>query len=110
MGKQDLDVCSLRLSGEHKLTRYSHKKDMTTGKVTLVGSIEAPAGGDHPRWVELHPNGHYLYALMEGGNNIAQYVIDDATHLPVFTHQTWPLIPSGNLASCIWLVKTKLIF
>jgi len=32
---------------------------------------------------------------MEGGNNLAQYVIDTATHLPVFTHQTWPLIPSG---------------
>ena len=74
---------------------WTHKKD-SEGKLTLVGSIDAPTPGDHPRWVELHPSGKYLYALMEAGNNLAVYVIDEKTHLPVFTHITYPLVPPGK--------------
>ncbi|KAK8245356.1 carboxy-cis,cis-muconate cyclase [Phyllosticta capitalensis] len=74
---------------------WTHKKDAQTGQLTLVGSLDAPDPGDHPRWVEMHPSGNYLYALMEAGNNVAEYVIDPQTHLPVFTHRTWPLIPPG---------------
>lgn len=76
---------------------WTHKKDAQTGQLTLVGSLDAPDPGDHPRWVEMHPSGNYLYALMEAGNNVAEYVIDPQTHLPVFTHRTWPLIPPGML-------------
>ncbi|KAL5346182.1 hypothetical protein ACLOAV_009215 [Pseudogymnoascus australis] len=72
---------------------WTHKKD-ADGTLTLVGSVDAPAPGDHPRWVELHPSG-YLYALMEAGNRVAVYVIDEATHMPVFTHITYPLVPPG---------------
>lgn len=75
---------------------WTHKKDSETGKLTLVGSLDAPSPGDHPRWVAIHPSGHYLYALMEAGNNLAVYVIDEKTHLPVFTHTTYPLIPPGK--------------
>ncbi|KAF2803384.1 3-carboxy-cis,cis-mucoante lactonizing enzyme [Mytilinidion resinicola] len=74
---------------------WTHKKDSETGHLTLVGSVDAPASGDHPRWVEIHPSGKYLYALMEGGNNLAVYVIDEKTYMPVFTHITYPLIPPG---------------
>lgn len=75
---------------------WTHKKDVTTGTLTLVGSVDAPEAGDHPRWVEIHPSGKYLYALMEAGNNLAVYVIDEQTHLPVFTHITYPLVPPGK--------------
>jgi carboxy-cis,cis-muconate cyclase len=74
---------------------WTHKKDSETGKLSLVGSVDAPAPGDHPRWVEIHPSGAYLYVLMEAGNNLAIYVIDQQTHMPVFTHLTYPLIPPG---------------
>ena len=73
---------------------WTHKKD-SEGKLTTVGSVGAPAANDHPRWVELHPSGVYLYALMESGNRLGVYVIDEKTHLPVFTHITYPLIPPG---------------
>lgn len=76
---------------------WTHKKDSETGKLTLVGSIDAPLPSDHPRWVEMHPNGNYLYALMEVGNRLAVYVIDEHTHMPVFTHITYPLIPPGAI-------------
>lgn len=75
---------------------WTHKKDSQSGKLTLVGSIDAPAPGDHPRWVTIHPSGAYLYALMEAGNRLAVYVIDERSNLPVFTHITYPLIPPGT--------------
>ncbi|MCJ1415032.1 hypothetical protein MMC32_001362 [Xylographa parallela] len=74
---------------------WTHKKDSETGHLTLVGSLSASSTGDHPRWVEIHPSGMYLYVLMEAGNNLAVYVIDERTHMPVFTHMTYPLVPPG---------------
>ena len=66
---------------------------MRTGELTLVGSVEAPSPGDHPRWVEIHPSDAYLYVLMEGGNRICVYIIDETTHMPVYTRTHYPLIP-----------------
>ncbi|EWG42095.1 muconate cycloisomerase [Fusarium verticillioides 7600] len=54
-----------------------------------------PDARDHPRWVAMHPTGNYLYALMEKGNRICEYLIDPATRLPVYTHKHYPLIPPG---------------
>lgn len=75
---------------------WTHIKDPKTGELALVDCLEAPDAGDHPRWVEMHPSGKYLYALMEAGNRLAVYVIDERTHKPVFTHITYPLLPSGT--------------
>jgi carboxy-cis,cis-muconate cyclase len=83
---------------------WTHKKDSETGKLTLVGCLEAPAPNDHPRWVEIHPSGKYLYVLMEAGNRLGVYVIDEHTHLPVFTQITYPLVPPGsNPFTIFWL-------
>lgn len=74
---------------------WTHKKDARTGTLETAGRLEAPAPGDHPRWVEMHRGGKYLYALMEAGNRLCEYVIDQQTHLPVYTHRAFPLIPPG---------------
>lgn len=76
---------------------WTHKKDPETGLLTLANCVEAPDPKDHPRWVAIHPSGKYLYVLMEAGNRLAVYVIDEGTHFPVFTHITYPLIPPGIL-------------
>lgn len=73
---------------------WTHRKQ-PDGTVELVGSVDAPDPGDHPRWVAMHPTGQYLYALMEAGNRLCEYVIDPATHTPIYTHHSYPLIPSG---------------
>ncbi|KAK4986617.1 hypothetical protein LTR28_001972, partial [Elasticomyces elasticus] len=78
---------------------WCHKKDKKTGELELVGKTEAPGLKDHPRWVEMHASGKYLYVLMEAGNRLAVYVIDERTHMPVFTHHTYPLIPPGSIPS-----------
>jgi hypothetical protein len=75
---------------------WCHKK-IEEGKMETVGYTEAPAPKDHPRWVEMHPSGNYLYALMEGGNRLCEYVIDPQTKLPIWTYKTYPLIPPGKL-------------
>ncbi|KKA19311.1 Muconate cycloisomerase [Rasamsonia emersonii CBS 393.64] len=74
---------------------WTHKKDPETGTLTLVDCIDAPSPDDHPRWVAIHPTGNYLYVLMENGNRLAVYVIDEHRHVPVFTRLTYPLIPPG---------------
>lgn len=74
---------------------WTHRKDDDgSGRLTLVDCLEAPSPDDHPRWVEMHPSGQYLYALMEAGNRLAVYVLD-RNHIPVFTHITYPLLPEG---------------
>lgn len=78
---------------------WVHKKkspgSTTDGDMELVGAVECESPKDHPRWVAMHPTGKYLYALMESGNRLCEYVIDPATHLPVYTHHSFPLIPPG---------------
>ncbi|TVY23078.1 Carboxy-cis,cis-muconate cyclase [Lachnellula hyalina] len=56
---------------------WTHKRDPETGHLALVGCLEAPDPLDHPRWVAIHPSGAYLYVLMEAGNRLAVYVIDE---------------------------------
>ncbi|KAL7932725.1 hypothetical protein V8C35DRAFT_306567 [Trichoderma chlorosporum] len=75
---------------------WVHRKiDPAKPELELVGSVDCPDPRDHPRWVAIHPSGSYLYALMEKGNRICEYLIDPATHMPVFTHRHYPLIPPG---------------
>lgn len=76
---------------------WTHKKK-ENGSVELVDFVDAPKKSDQPRWVEMHSSGRYLYALMEAGNNLAVYVIDEKTRKPVFTGITYPLVPPGKLS------------
>lgn len=86
---------------------WTHKKDSQSGKLSLVGSVDAPAPAGQPRWVEIHPNGRHLYVLMESGNNLAVYEIDQNTQLPAFTQVTYPLIPPGMRGGSYILSLTR---
>ena len=74
---------------------WCHKKIDDEGRLETVGFTEAEGKKDHPRWVECHPNGKFLYVLMEAGNRVCEYVVDPKTRLPVYTNRSWPLIPPG---------------
>ncbi|PHH58883.1 hypothetical protein CDD82_2625 [Ophiocordyceps australis] len=75
---------------------WVHRRRDAAPDLDLVGSIDAPAPDDHPRWVAMHPSGNYLYALMESGNRICQFAIDSDSHMPVFTDKSFPLVPEGT--------------
>jgi len=81
---------------------WCHKKDAKTGMLALVGFVEAPKERDQPRWVAIHPSGKRLYALMEHGNTLAEYVIDSRTGLPVYTHKSYPLVPKCKPLASKW--------
>lgn len=72
---------------------WCHAKDPHTGLVRTVGNLDAPNPHDQPRWLAMHPSGNYLYALMEHGNTLAQYLIDPSSHMPVYTYVSFPLVP-----------------
>ena len=84
---------------------WCHAKDLASGKLELVGFVEAPKDHDQPRWVAMHPSGKYLYALMEHGNTLAEYVIDPRTRLPVHTYRSFPLVPK-----CVSELSGLLVF
>lgn len=75
---------------------WTHQRNSQTGYLTLVTCLDAPDPGDHPRWIELHPSDMYLYVLMEAGNRLAQYTLDENTRVPKFTGDVYPLIPPGH--------------
>jgi carboxy-cis,cis-muconate cyclase len=77
-------------------TLWTHSVNKTTGEVTLVDSVDGPVTGADPRHVTVHPEGQYLYVILEGANELAQYSIDNATGIPYSKNVTYPLIPSGT--------------
>ena len=88
---------------------WTHKKN-ADGTLELVGFVNAPASNDHPRWVEISKNDAYLYVLMEAGNRLCVYVIDETTHLPVWTRTSYPLIPPGMDASFPKMYRSDVVF
>jgi carboxy-cis,cis-muconate cyclase len=74
---------------------WCHRKD-ESGLLSLVGSIEAPKKGDHPRWAAMHPSGKHLYVLMEAGNTLEMYTVNE-THMPVHANESYPLVPPCQL-------------
>ena len=85
---------------------WTHKKN-ADGTLELVDQVGAPRKGDQPRWVEISKNGKYLYALMEAGNMLSQYVIDEKTHKPVYTGMSYPLVPPGKTLATFHLLNDQ---
>jgi len=48
----------------------------SSGQINEVGRIRMPNTGMHPRHLAVHPNGTYLYVVMEAGNALAQVRLD----------------------------------
>lgn len=77
-------------------TLWTHKVDRKTGELSLLSSIPGPTPGADPRHVAVHSGGTYLYVVLEGSNQLAQYSIDSDTGIPFFENVTYPLIPAGK--------------
>jgi carboxy-cis,cis-muconate cyclase len=73
------------------------------GKVTEVGRLKMEKAEMHPRHLAAHPNGKYLYVLMEKINAIHQFDLDDVTGVAVKDAQSHSLIPEGTSAQAIYL-------
>lgn len=91
-------------------TLWTHKVDNATGELTFVSSISGPVTGADPRHVTVHPEGQYLYVILEGANKLAQYTIDPGTGIPSFENVTYPLIPFNASNSDYWSDEVALSF
>src|SRR3954470_24309296 len=62
---------------------YSFRFDSKTGDIEKIGAV---AEVDNPSWVAIHPNGKFLYAVSELGNDgksngrITAFAIDPITY------------------------------
>ncbi|KAI1843007.1 hypothetical protein JX266_010860 [Neoarthrinium moseri] len=89
---------------------WTHSIDATTGEVAFVANITAPTSGADPRHVTVHPNGKFLYVVLEGSSQVAQYSIDQSTGIPSFSNVTYPLLSSGEEAADFWADEVALSF
>ncbi|KAK0457320.1 Lactonase, 7-bladed beta-propeller-domain-containing protein [Desarmillaria tabescens] len=76
--------------------------DVATGELTDVATLAAPSEGNNPRHLTVHPNGEYLYVILEEANEVAQYSIDWQTHQPVYSNVSYSLLPPGSNVSTHW--------
>lgn len=91
-------------------TLWTHSIDQETGEVTLVANLTAPSSSAHPRHATVHPNGKYIYVVLEGSSQIAQYTLDETTGIPSFQNVTYPLLSSGEDAQNYWADEVALSF
>lgn len=65
-------------------TLWTHTIDRATGEVAFLANLTGPSPGSDPRHVVVHPAGNFLYVILEGASQLAQYTIDQETGLPAF--------------------------
>ncbi|KAH7381068.1 carboxy-cis,cis-muconate cyclase [Cadophora sp. MPI-SDFR-AT-0126] len=78
------------------------------GLVSLVDRYDLPKAGMHPRHLAAHPDGKYLYVLMEHENTLVEYEVDEKTGAPVKESQTFSLLPEGKNSSGYWSAEVML--
>ncbi|KAI9934543.1 hypothetical protein ASPWEDRAFT_117557 [Aspergillus wentii DTO 134E9] len=71
---------------------WVHSYDATNNQVTTIQHIDVTG---NPRHLVVHPGGHYVYVLLESGNEVAVYSRDSQTGKITNTNTTFSTIPSG---------------
>ncbi|KAI0006891.1 Lactonase, 7-bladed beta-propeller-domain-containing protein [Xylariaceae sp. FL0662B] len=85
---------------------WSHTVDLDTGELSYPGQSDAPSEGSDPRHIVVHPKGQYLYVVLEGSSEVAQYATDRWGGLTL--KGTWPLIEEGEKAGDYWADEVAL--
>jgi len=80
---------------------WTHAVAPSTGQVTYVANLTGPSARSDPRHVTVHPGGKWLYVVLEGSNQIAQYAIS-SSGVPSFKSPSYPLVPPGKQGSSYW--------
>ncbi|KAL8383447.1 hypothetical protein RB595_010579 [Gaeumannomyces hyphopodioides] len=90
-GDNDELIYSADLNGD---SVWTHKVDGPTGVVTELARLPV-ANGSHPRHLAAHPNGTYLYVLMEAANRLTTYSLDPETGVPTAEESSYYLLPKN---------------
>ncbi|KAK0714188.1 Lactonase, 7-bladed beta-propeller-domain-containing protein, partial [Lasiosphaeria miniovina] len=87
---------------------WTHRIDGQTGAVVEVGKKAMPRTNMHPRHVRVHPNGTYLYVVMEAANSLVAFGIDDISGAAHDAGKEYSLIPTGNNNKNYWSAEVML--
>lgn len=85
-------VYSADLNGDAIWTHSISPKD---GKATEVGRLSVKSGS-HPRHLASHPQGKWAYAVMEAGNRLAAFSVNETTGQVAKEEATFTLLPGGK--------------
>jgi carboxy-cis,cis-muconate cyclase len=66
------------------------------GTVDVVHRYKLLKSGMHPRHLQAHPKGQYLYVLMEAANSLEEYALNEETGAPRMGVVNYSLIPKGE--------------
>jgi carboxy-cis,cis-muconate cyclase len=91
-GAEGSTLYSADLSGDGVWT-HSVGND---GKVSAVATLPMPSAGLHPRHLVAHSAGSYLYVVLEAGNSIVEYSLDEDTAAAKTQVNSYSLIPAGK--------------
>jgi carboxy-cis,cis-muconate cyclase len=93
LGPNSDHLYSADYGGDAVWTHQIHRN----GKAIVSCRTLALTNGSHPRHLAVHPNGTYLYVLMETTNILTTYSLDLDTGCPTDETITYSLIPEGEL-------------
>ncbi|CAJ2510259.1 Uu.00g061590.m01.CDS01 [Anthostomella pinea] len=80
---------------------WTHQIDATTGQLTYASNITGPSAGSDPRHIIAHGGDKFLYTVLEGSSEVAQYVMNRDGQL--FYHDTkYPLIRESENPADFW--------
>jgi len=66
------------------------------GKVTAIGTLAVPSSGLHPRHIAAHSAGQRVYVVLEAGNAVVEYFLNEDTQAVDTLVKSWTLIPAGE--------------
>ncbi|KAK3356414.1 Lactonase, 7-bladed beta-propeller-domain-containing protein [Lasiosphaeria hispida] len=87
---------------------WTHAVNKTSGKVKEVSRLAMRSSNMHPRHLAAHPNGKYLYVLMEKDNSLAQFELDPNTGAALRESVRPMLIPTDADTELYWSAEVML--
>ena len=68
----------------------------TDGKVAAVGTLAMNRTGLHPRHIAAHSAGQRVYVVLEAGNAVIEYFLNEDTQAVETQVNSYSLIPAGE--------------
>lgn len=91
-------------------TLWTHEVDRASGMVKELANLTGPLPGSDPRHVVVHPKGQYLYVILEGSSQLAQYTIEPRTGLPIYIDAYSLLFSAQQDPADYWADEVALSF
>ncbi|KAI1408030.1 hypothetical protein F5Y13DRAFT_173407 [Hypoxylon sp. FL1857] len=86
---------------------WVHSINPSDGTLTFQSRLDMSDKGSDPRHVVAHPDGQYVYTVLEGTSQVAQFQTNDP-HKLYPLQVSYPLISTGDKAADYWADEVAL--